>query len=238
MEFLEQIVDLFLHLDKHLNEVAGSLGPWLYVILFAIIFAETGFVVTPFLPGDSLLFAVGALAATVDSPITLLVLLPLLIFAAVAGDAVNYWIGYLVGPRVFQRESSWLLNKKHLLRAQQFYERYGGPTIVFARFVPIVRTFAPFVAGVGRMSYRRFWMFNVCGGIAWVTLFLVAGFLFGGIPLVRDNFGLVAIGIIFVSVLPILVPIVFDLVRARRQQAEAAPVVQETPVVETLRESA
>src|SRR5262245_10830703 len=163
MDFFSQIVDFFLHLDQHLNGMAGDAGGWLYLILFAVIFAETGLVVTPFLPGDSLLFAVGALAATAGSPIDLPLLLPLLIVAAIAGDAVNYWAGYLIGPKIFLREGSWLLNRKHLLRAQVFYEKYGGKTIVLARFIPIVRTFAPFVAGIGKMSYRRFWSFNVLG---------------------------------------------------------------------------
>src|SRR5262245_11345176 len=146
MEFLHKFVDLFLHLDTHLNEVAGALGPWLYLILFAIVFCETGLVVTPVLPGDSLLFAVGALAATAGSSLSVPLLAVLLITAAVAGDAVNYWIGFLIGPRVFKAEGSWLLNKRYLLRAQEFYERHGGKTIVLARFIPIIRTFAPFVA--------------------------------------------------------------------------------------------
>ena len=145
MDFLQTCMDFFLHLDQHLNAMADSLGAWLYLVLFAIIFCETGLVVTPFLPGDSLLFAVGALAAVPGSPINLPVLLGLLLVAAVAGDAVNYWIGYWVGPKVFQRENSWLLNRRHLERAQQFYEKHGGKAIVLARFVPIVRTFAPFV---------------------------------------------------------------------------------------------
>jgi membrane-associated protein len=230
MEFFSQIADLFLHLDVHLNSMADSLGLWLYLILFAIIFAETGLVVMPFLPGDSLLFAVGALAAAGDV-LHLKFLLPLLIVAAVAGDAVNYWIGYLVGPKVFQRESIWLFNKKHLLKAQQFYDKHGGKTIVLARFMPIVRTFAPFVAGIGKMSYRRFWSFNVVGGIAWVSLFLAGGYWFGNREFVKRNFHIVIFGIVFVSVLPMIVE--WYLARRRARQ---------TPngggVVEPLRESA
>ncbi len=224
MDFL---VDLFLHLDVHLKDMADSLGPWLYLILFVIIFCETGLVVTPFLPGDSLLFAVGALGAATGEP-NLILLLPLLIVAAVAGDAVNYWAGYLIGPKVFQRENSWILNKKHLLRAQAFYEKHGGKTIVLARFVPIVRTFAPFVAGVGTMSYRRFWSFNVVGGIAWVTLFLAGGYFFGKFPFVKSNFHIVIFGIIGVSVLPIA----WEWWAARRRAPEPAV------VVESARESA
>ena len=203
MGFLSNVVDLFLHLDKHLNVLAADLGPWLYLILFAVVFCETGLVVTPFLPGDSLLFAVGALAATAGSQLSIPLLAVLLIVAAVSGDAVNYWIGYLIGPKVFQREDSWLLNKRHLRRAQEFYDRHGGKTIVLARFVPIVRTFAPFVAGVGRMQYRRFWLFNFSGGIAWVLLFLLGGFYFGTAPFVQRNFHLVILAIIALSVLPI-----------------------------------
>lgn len=223
MDFL---VDLFLHLDVHLDNMAVSLGPWLYLILFAIIFCETGLVVTPFLPGDSLLFAVGALSASTGNP-NLVLLLPLLIVAAVAGDAVNYWIGRVLGPKVFQREHSWLLNKKHLLRAQAFYEKHGGKTIVLARFVPIVRTFAPFVAGVGTMSYRRFWTFNVIGGIAWVALFLIGGYSFGTMPFVKSNFHIVIFGIIGVSVLPIA----WEWWAARRRAPEPAVITE--PVSES-----
>jgi membrane-associated protein len=203
MEFLSNLVDLFLHLDQHLNALAGNMGPWLYLILFAVIFCETGLVVTPFLPGDSLLFAVGALAATAGSTLSLPLLAVLLVVAAVAGDAVSYWIGYLLGPKVFQGEDSWLLNKRYLLRAQGFYDRHGGKTIVLARFIPIVRTFAPFVAGVGRMQYRRFWLFNATGGLAWVMLFLLGGYWFGTTPFVQRNFHFVILAIIVISVLPI-----------------------------------
>jgi membrane-associated protein len=188
------------------------------VLLFAIVFCETGLVVTPFLPGDSLLFAVGALAATEGSPIEVVSVALLLIAAAVLGDAVNYSIGKFVGPKVFTRESSWLLNRKHLDRTQHFYEKHGGKTIIIARFVPIVRTFAPFVAGIGRMRYRRFGLFNVTGGVAWVLLFVGAGNLFGNLPAVQRNFHYVIVAIILLSVLPI----VFEWWRARREARAAA----------------
>ena len=218
MGFLSNVVDLFLHLDQHLNTLAGNMGPWLYLILFAVVFCETGLVVTPFLPGDSLLFAVGALAATPGSALSLPLLAVLLVIAAVAGDAVNYWIGYLLGPRVFQRENSWLLNKQHLLRAQSFYDRHGGKTIVLARFIPIVRTFAPFVAGIGRMQYRRFWLFNAAGGLAWVLLFLLGGYQFGTRPFVQRNFHFVIVAIIVISVLPIGI----EWLHARRKRPQSS----------------
>ena len=176
MDQLWQLIHSVINLNPTtLNEYATTLGPWLYVVLFLIIFAETGLVVTPFLPGDSLLFAVGAVAAHPDSPIRLGLIAVLLVIAAVLGDAVNYSIGYRLGPRVFSREDSWLLNKKHLKRAHDFYEEYGGITIILARFIPIVRTFAPFVAGIGKMSYRRFAVYNVAGGTVWILLFLLLG---------------------------------------------------------------
>ena len=215
---LHEILDVFLHLDRHLNDWAERLGPWTYVLLFVIVFAETGLVVTPFLPGDSLLFAVGALAATEGSPIDVVMAGVLLCAAAVLGDAVNYSIGKFVGPKIFARESSRLLNKEHLLRAQRFYEKHGGKAILLARFVPIVRTFAPFVAGIGRMQYRRFALFNVAGGVAWVALFVGAGHLFGNLPAVKPNFHYVIVGIIVVSVLPA----VFEWWRGRKQPSPSA----------------
>src|SRR5438067_9172735 len=219
MEFLNQLVDLFLHLEVYVSNMANTLGPWLYLILFAVIFCETGLVVTPFLPGDSLLFAAGAVAAMDGSPVNLTLLAALLILAAVSGDAVNYWAGYLIGPKVFSAETSWLLNKRHLLRAQEFYERHGGKTIVLARFIPIVRTFAPFVAGVGRMQYRRFWMFNFSGGLTWVLLFLLGGFFFGNLEWVKRQFHVVIFAIIFLSVVPILI----EWFNARRRQEPPNP---------------
>jgi membrane-associated protein len=202
----------FLELDTKLIELAGQWGAWLYALLFGIIFCETGLVVTPFLPGDSLLFAVGALAATDNSPIQLVWMTPLLIIAAVLGDAVNYWIGYWLGPKVFRWKKSWLFNREHLMRAQGFYEKYGAKAIVLARFVPIVRTFAPFVAGIGKMNYFRFWFYNVIGGVVWVILFLLLGFWFGNLPLVKKYFELVILAIIGLSVLPI----VYEYVQAKR----------------------
>jgi membrane-associated protein len=219
MSALTDLVDLFLHLDQHLNEWADKLGPWLYLLLFAIVFCETGLVVTPFLPGDSLLFAVGALAATDGSPLNVVLILVLLLVAGVLGDAVNYSIGARVGPRVFTRTDSRLFNREHLLRTQRFYETYGGKTIFLARFVPIIRTFAPFVAGIGRMSYPRFAMWNVSGAVTWVTLFLLGGYWFGNLPVVEENFTLVILAIIAIS----LVPIAIELVKSRTRGGTAQP---------------
>ncbi|MBL8821499.1 MAG: DedA family protein [Planctomycetia bacterium] len=197
-----ELLNLFLHLDKHLNEWAATLGPWLYVVVFAIIFCETGLVVTPFLPGDSLLFALGALAASPGSPLDIWLLITLMIVAAILGDAVNYSVGYFLGPKVFRWEKSWLLNKKHLLYAQDFYERWGSWTIVMCRFVPIVRTFGPFVAGIGKMKYAKFGLFNVFGAFLWVLSMTLAGYWFGNLPFVKDNFSYVILAIVLISVLP------------------------------------
>jgi len=224
MELIRDLWDIFFHLNDHLNSWAGALGPWLYVVLFLIIFCETGLVVTPFLPGDSLLFAVGALSATAGSPIDLALTAPLLCVAAVIGDAVNYAIGRWVGPKVFSREKSRLLNKRHLVRAQEFYEKHGGKTIVLARFVPIIRTFAPFVAGIGRMRYLRFATYNVTGGIAWVLLFLLGGYFFGGLPIVKTRFHYVIVAIVVISVIPIVV----EYLRARRAGKGAAKAASTT----------
>ncbi|MBI3803700.1 MAG: DedA family protein [Nitrospirae bacterium] len=209
MEFFKTFIDLFLHLDRHLVAVFQDYGPWTYLILFLIIFCETGLVVTPFLPGDSLLFGVGALAAGSDLHIGWLFIL--LSLAAILGDAVNYWIGHLIGPKVFQKKESRFFKKEHLDRTHQFYEKYGGKTIILARFVPIIRTFAPFVAGIGRMRYWHFAAYNIVGGILWIGLFLFGGYFFGNIPTVKENFTLVILGIIVVSVLPGVV----ELVRSR-----------------------
>jgi membrane-associated protein len=200
--------------DRHLRELMEAIGPgWLYLVLAAVIFCETGLVILPFLPGDSLLFAVGALCAIPGSPLQLWVLIPLLCAAAIVGDAVNYWVGYQVGPRVFKSDTSRWFNRHHLLRAQAFYERYGAKTIILARFIPIVRTFAPFVAGIGRMNFFKFWCYNILGGIFWVTLFLVAGYWMGTWEIIQKNFFLVTIGIIFVS----LVPIALEWMQSRRK---------------------
>ncbi len=218
---MQPLIDLFLHLDKHLAEFVVTYGAWVYGLLFAIVFAETGFVVTPFLPGDSLLFAAGALSAT--GGLDVRVVVALLIVAAVGGDAVNYSIGRFIGPRVFRAEDTTgtlhrLLNREHLDRAHAFFERHGGMAVVLARFVPIVRTFVPFVAGAGAMRYPAFVLYNLAGGVAWVSLCVGAGYAFGNVPIVKENFSLVALGIIAVS----LIPMAVEFVRHRRQ-APGAP---------------
>lgn len=225
IELLSQAIDVFLHLDRYLTEWSTWMGGWLYGLLFLVVFCETGLVVTPFLPGDSLLFAVGALSALDGSPIDPVFVSILLIVAAVLGDAVNYAIGYRVGPKVFNRPSSRLLNQEHLLRAQRFYEKHGGKAIILARFVPIVRTFAPFVAGIGKMRYARFAAFNVIGAVVWVTLFVGAGWAFGNQPQVKKNFQYVILAIIVISVLPIA----FEWWRARREARQAAEALSDAP---------
>jgi membrane-associated protein len=221
MDLVWQAIDLFLHLDKHLDTVATTFGPWLYLLMFVVIFCETGLVVTPILPGDSLLFAFGMLAAREGSHLSIAFSVPLLIVAAVAGDALNYWIGYVLGPKVFHYEDSWLLNKKHLTRTHEFYERHGGKTIVIARFVPIVRTFAPFVAGVARMGYIRFWQFNCVGGTVWICGFLLGGYYFGNIPLIRNHFEFVMVAIVLISVMPMGIEWLNSRRRARREPPNA-----------------
>ncbi|MBX7074549.1 MAG: DedA family protein [Pirellulales bacterium] len=212
MELLRKFIDLFLHLDDHLNDVIGDYGGWTYLILFVIIFCETGLVVTPILPGDSLLFAAGAFAAR--GSLDIAVLIVLLGAAAVLGDAVNYSIGALLGPKVLTGDSR-VFKKEYLDRTHAFYERYGGMTIIIARFVPIVRTFAPFLAGVGKMSYWKFATYNIAGGLLWITVCLMAGYFFGNIPFVKKNFELVVIAIVLISVLPA----VFEWWRSRREAA-------------------
>jgi membrane-associated protein len=211
VEFIKDFIDLFLHLDTHLQTVIQSYGTWTYVILFLIIFCETGLVVTPILPGDSLLFAAGAFAAT--GSLDLAWLLILLTVAAVLGDAVNYAIGHFMGPKVFSQPDSRFLKREYLDRTHQFYEKYGGKTIIIARFVPIVRTFAPFVAGVGSMTYAKFASYNVIGGVLWVGVCVLAGYAFGNIPVVQEHFTLVILGIIFVSILPGII----EFLRQRQQ---------------------
>ncbi len=200
MQFLKHLMDLVLHLDKHLDSLVAQFGPWIYVIVFIIVFCETGLVVTPFLPGDSLLFALGALAARPEG-LNLWVLLAVLVVAAILGDSVNYWIGHFLGDKIQHRFPK-LIKPEHIKRTHEFYERYGGKTIIIARFVPIVRTFAPFVAGVGSMTYSRFMMFNVSGALLWVGLLVPAGYFFGNMEIVRKNFSLVVLVIIFLSILP------------------------------------
>lgn len=204
MEFLTDFLNIILHLDVHLNAWVAQFGIWMYVILFLIIFCETGLVITPFLPGDSLLFALGALAASPDSVLKLIPLSITLIIAGIIGDAVNYSIGRYFGPKVFKTKSKFF-KEEYLTKTQGFYEKHGGKTIILARYVPIVRTFAPFVAGIGKMSYPRFFAYNVVGAISWVLIFLCAGFYFGNLPSVKQNFHLVIVGIIVVSVLPMAI---------------------------------
>ncbi len=210
MEFITYLIDFILHLDKHLVELVQQYGTLTYGILFLIIFCETGLVVMPFLPGDSLLFAVGALAA--KGALNIFWVYPVLGAAAIIGDSTNYWIGYFVGPKVFSSERSRWLNRRHLERTHEFYEKYGGKTVIIARFMPIVRTFAPFVAGVGRMAYPKFLFFSVFGTVLWIGLIVTAGYLFGNIPVVQENFSLVVIAIIIVSVMPAVI----EALRARR----------------------
>ncbi len=201
---MQTLIDLFLHLDVQLAELVGRYGVWIYGLLFAIIFAETGLVVAPFLPGDSLLFAAGAMAATGALDVRLLFLL--LAGAAILGNTVNYSIGHFIGPRVFRADETHpLLNRQHLDRAHAFFEKYGGMAVVLTRFVPIIRTFVPFVAGAGAMRYAAFALFNVIGGVLWVGICLGAGYAFGNVPIVKNNFSLVAIGIVAVSLIPMLV---------------------------------
>ncbi|MEO6445441.1 MAG: DedA family protein [Gemmatimonadaceae bacterium] len=215
---LQTILDYVLHLDTHLATVVQGAGLWTYAILALIIFAETGLVITPFLPGDSLLFATGAIAATAS--LNIWVLFVLLSVCAIIGDAVNYWVGSKIGAKAAEGRIPYV-KKEYIQRTHQFYERYGARTIVLARFVPIVRTFAPFVAGAGTMSYRRFAAYNVIGGVVWVGSMLFSGYLFGNIPVVKDNFTLVVLGIIFVSILPGVVAVVQERNRARQERTAA-----------------
>jgi len=204
MDFLINALDIFLHLDVYLSEIINNYGVWTYTILFGIIFAETGFVITPFLPGDSLIFAAAALAAqTILDPLWIFILLTV---AGILGDSVNYAIGKAIGPRVFKQDMRFL-KREYLDRTHAFYEKHGGKTIILARFIPIIRTFAPFIAGVGAMTYSRFILFNIVGAIAWVGIFTFLGYNFGNIPAVEENFTLVILAIIFVSVLPPIIEV-------------------------------
>lgn len=202
MELLQTFIDIFLHLDRHLVQWTLQYGIWLYALLFLIIFAETGLVVAPFLPGDSLLFATGAVCALQDSALNVWIMIPLLIVAAVLGDAVNYTIGQKIGLRLFKNPNARFLNQKNLDTTHAFYEKHGGKAVIIARFAPFVRTFVPFVAGVGSMTYKKFFSYNVIGGVLWITSFTILGFLFGNVPIVKKNFTLVIFGIIFLSILP------------------------------------
>lgn len=218
MEFLKQLLDIVLHLNTHLGELVADYGVWVYAILFVIVFCETGLVVTPFLPGDSLLFAVGAISAGQDSKLNVFLAMAILLAAAVLGDTVNYWVGNLAGHKLVANFPQ-LIKKKHLDRTHEFFERYGGKTIIIARFVPIVRTFGPFVAGVGAMTYPRFMAYNVAGALLWVVLIVPAGYFFANIPVVKNNFSIVILGIIFVSMLPA----VFEFIREWRRLRQAPP---------------
>ncbi len=200
MDIFLHFIDFFIHLDKHMIEFVASYGTWTYLLLFVILFCETGLVVTPFLPGDSLLFVTGALAAT--GAIQLEFVLGLLFIAAVLGDSVNYSIGHFMAPRIFQEKYQRILKPEYLDRTQKFFEKYGGKTIILARFFPIIRTFAPFLAGVGKMHYRKFFLFNVTGALLWVSLFTLAGYFFGNFPFVKKNFTAVIFAIIIISLLP------------------------------------
>jgi membrane-associated protein len=213
MGFVAQLIDLILHVDTYLDVIVQQFGVLTYVLLFVVVFCETGLVVTPFFPGDSLLFAVGAFAARGSLEIG--IVLAVLGAAAILGDTANYWIGAIVGPKVFHKENVRFLNRKHLDRTHEFYERYGGKTIVIARFIPIIRTFAPFVAGIGKMTYGRFVSYNVFGGLLWVSLFVLGGYYFGNLGIVRRNFSLVIAVIILLSIMPGIVEAVRHRVRTR-----------------------
>ncbi|CAM4509158.1 MAG: Protein DedA [Legionella sp.] len=208
MSYLHQLVDYVLHIDIYLNTIVTTYGFWTYLALFAVIFCETGLIVTPFLPGDSLLFAAGSIAAQPDNSFNVIILFMLLVIASVLGNQLNFLIGRALGPRIFSANESWLLNKKHLHEAHVFYEKHGGKTIIFARFLPIIRTFAPFVAGVGTMKVLHFSLYNIVSALLWIGGLLSLGYFLGSIPVVKANFVLVIYGIIFVSLLPALFALV------------------------------
>lgn len=216
MNYISEFIDFVLHLDKHLMDVTQNYGIWCYVIFFAIIFAETGLVVTPFLPGDSLLFALGTLAAA-DS-LNVFWLFIILSAAAVVGDSINYTIGKYFGSVLLKREGAWFLKKEHIDRTHKFYEKYGAKTIVLARFVPIVRTFAPFVAGLGRMNYFKFFSYNVIGGVLWVAAFIFGGYFFGNIPFIKRNFTFTIFAIIIISILPGVITLIREKKRSRNDR--------------------
>ncbi|MCX6582063.1 MAG: DedA family protein [Candidatus Aminicenantes bacterium] len=216
MKWLLKLTDFILHLDKYINILIQDFGMWTYLILFLIIFCETGLVVAPFLPGDSLLFAAGAFAAR--GSLDVIWLFIILSAAAVLGDTVNYWIGHFIGPKVFQEEKVRFLKKEYLDRTHQFYEKYGGETIIIARFIPIIRTFAPFVAGVGKMTYWKFISYNIIGGIGWVAIFIFGGYFFGNIPFVKQHFTIIIAAIIIISILPGVI----EFLRIRRENKKKA----------------
>ena len=219
LELTKKLVDFIIHIDRHLAEIIAQYGLWTYAILFLIIFAETGLVVMPLLPGDSLLFAAGAFCAKPETGLNVHAMAGLLFVAAVLGDTINYSIGKRIGPAVFKREDSIWLRKKHLAHAHEFFEKYGGRAVILARFVPIVRTFVPFIAGVGTMTYKRFIAYNIIGGFVWIYFFIYAGYLFGNQPFVQKNFKLVILAIIILSVLPIVVEFVREWLKLRKKTA-------------------
>ena len=219
MDFLVTLIDLFINLDEHLSLIIETYGTWTYLLLFLVIFMETGFVVTPFLPGDSLLFAAGTFAGLGSLHVAWLFFL--LSTAAIAGDTINYWIGHYIGPRAFSGEVRFL-KKEYLDRTHDFYEKHGGKTIILARFIPIIRTFAPFVAGIGAMTYWRFITYNVVGGLLWVAIFTFGGYFFGNLPMVQENFALVILVIIFISVLPGVFEVIRERMRASRAPSAEA----------------
>jgi membrane-associated protein len=220
-DLIKKLVDFILHIDVHLGEIIRDYGTWTYAVLFLIIFAETGLVVTPFLPGDSLLFAAGTFCAKPENGLNVHLMALLLFVAAFIGDTLNYWIGAKLGPAVFKREDSIFLRRKHLDRAHAFFEKYGGRAIILARFVPIVRTFVPFVAGIGKMTYSRFIAYNLIGGFIWIYAFIYLGYAFGNLPFVQKNFKLVILAIIFISILPIVI----EAWKAYREKAAERPAV-------------
>lgn len=217
MEIIQFIIDFILNIDKHLAELIAQYGTWVYAILFIIIFCETGLVVTPFLPGDSLLFMAGALTALPNSPLEIHIIVLLLMVAAILGDAVNYTIGKFFGEKLFSNPNSKIFKQNYLLKTQEFYAKYGGKTIVLARFVPIIRTFAPFVAGMGKMPYKRFGMFNIIGGIAWVNIFCYAGYFFGNLDFVQQNLKIIIVAIIFISVLPAIIEVIRNKMKMKKK---------------------
>jgi membrane-associated protein len=217
MDLIMLVIDFVLHIDRHLQALCADYGTWVYVILFIIVFCETGLVVTPILPGDSLLFAVGSMAAIGALDVTSAILI--LIAAAILGDTVNYSVGHYVGPKVFHEGHSRILNKEYLHRTHAFYEKHGGKTIIIARFLPIIRTFAPFVAGIGSMTYPRFLFFNVFGGVLWVLLFVLAGYWFGNIPVIQKNFSLVIIALVLIPAIPSVLEVIrIQLSRRKRKE--------------------
>ena len=217
MEIIKYLIDLFLHLDVHLNDIIIQYGTLTYIIIFVVIFAETGLVFTPFLPGDSLLFAAGTFAA--KGSLNENYLFFILAGAAILGDTANYWIGHFIGPKIFHRENVRFLKKDYLERTHRFYEKYGGKTIIIARFIPIIRTFAPFVAGIGSMTYSRFIIYNIIGGAAWVALFLYGGFFFGNIETVKNHFSIVILVIIFISILPGIIELIRHKIAKRTEHS-------------------